>query len=94
MYEVDIMLQHNKYAINTQNEFGLYNSALNISKTTDKMLHGNQFKTVSLAKMISIFILYNKLWYKTSGVLDLKSTKIGPTHKETKRIDIITQPSF
>ena len=41
-----------------------------------------------------ICILYNKLLYNTSGVLDSKSIPIGQTRKETKRVDFITQPSL
>ena len=59
-----------------------------IENRSNLLLHHNQ------SSENDICILYNKLLYNTSGVLDSKSIQIGQTRKETKRVDFITQPSF
>ena len=62
-----------------------------IENGSNLLLHYNQSGKNSEN---DICILYNKLLYNTSGVLDSKSIQIGQTRKETKRVDFITQPSF
>lgn len=58
-----------------------------IENRSNLLLHYNHSEN-------DICILYNKLLYNTSGVLDSKSIQIGQTRKETKRVDFITRPSF